>query len=80
MIIESVGEVGRRGRVRSFVAGERQETVMALLDSAHHIRTTRAPSKRFTEREFHPSICLATGFGVIFGAAAVVHFAFKILM
>lgn len=52
---------------------------MALLDSAHHIRTTRAPSKRFTEREFHPAVCLLTGFSVIFGAAAVVHFAFKIL-
>lgn len=53
---------------------------MALLDSAHHIPRTRAPSKRFTEREFHPALCLATGFSVIFGAAAMVHFAFKILM
>ena len=52
---------------------------MALLDSAHHISAVRAPSKRFTEREFHPAICLATGFGVIFGAAAFVHVVFNVL-
>ncbi len=53
---------------------------MALLDSAHHISHVRAPSKRFTEREIHPSICLLTGFGVIFGAAALVHVVFNVLM
>ena len=53
---------------------------MALLDSAHHISTVRAPSKRFTEREIHPAICLVTGFGVIFGAAALVHVVFNVLM
>lgn len=53
---------------------------MALLDSAHHISIARAPSKRLTEREIHPAICLATGFGVIIGAAALVHLAFKLLV
>ena len=53
---------------------------MALLDSAHHIASHRAPAKRFTEREFHPAICLAAGFGVIFGAAALVHVVFNVLM
>lgn len=52
---------------------------MALLDSAHHISTVRAPSKRFTEREIHPAVCLLTGFGVIFGAAALVHVVFNVL-
>ena len=53
---------------------------MALLDSAHHISTPRAPAKRFTEREFHPAVCLLTGFGVIFGAAALVHVVFNVLL
>ena len=53
---------------------------MALLDSAHHIPAARAPSKRFTEREIHPAVCLLTGFGVIFGAAALVHVVFNVLM
>lgn len=53
---------------------------MALLDSAHHVSSTQAPAKRFTEREFHPAICLATGFGVIIGAAALVHVVFNVLM
>lgn len=52
---------------------------MALLEPAHRITDARAPSKRFTEREFHPAVCLLTGFGAIFGTAALVHFAFKIL-
>ena len=53
---------------------------MALLDSAHRVSGSRAPTKRFTEREIHPAICLFTGFGVIFGAAAVVHIVFNVLM
>ena len=53
---------------------------MALLDSAHHMSSARAPSKRFTEREFHPAVCLVTGFGVIIGAAALVHVVFNVLM
>ena len=53
---------------------------MALLDSAHHISPARAPSKRFTEREFDPAVCLVTGFGVIFGAAALVHVVFNVLL
>jgi len=53
---------------------------MALLDSAHRVSTVRAPSKRFTEREFHPAICLLAGFGVIIGAAGVVHVVFNVLM
>ncbi|MFC5342687.1 hypothetical protein ACETK8_06020 [Brevundimonas staleyi] len=52
---------------------------MALLDTAHRVSSVRAPSKRFTERDFHPALCLATGFGVIIGAAAFVHIAFKVL-
>ena len=53
---------------------------MALLDSAHRVSSVRAPSKRFTEREFHPAVCLVTGFGVIIGAAALVHVVFNVLM
>jgi hypothetical protein len=52
---------------------------MALLDSAHHIASARTPSKRFTEREFHPAVCLMAGFGVIVGAAALVHVVFNVL-
>ena len=51
---------------------------MALLDSAH-ISAVRTPPKRLTEREIHPAICLASGFGVIIGAATLVHLAFKLL-
>ena len=53
---------------------------MALLDSAHRVSTDRAPSRPFTEREIHPGICLAAGFGVIIGAAALVHVVFNVLM
>lgn len=53
---------------------------MALLDSAHRVSSVRAPSKRFTEREIHPAICLLTGFGVIFGTAGLVHVVFNVLM
>ena len=53
---------------------------MALLDSANRVSGVRAPSKRFTEREIHPAICLFTGFGVIFGAAGLVHVVFNVLM
>lgn len=53
---------------------------MALLDSAHRVSKVRAPSKHFTEREIHPAICLLSGFGVIIGAAAVVHVVFNVLM
>ncbi|WP_426050661.1 hypothetical protein [Brevundimonas sp. SL161] len=53
---------------------------MAMLNSAHRVSTVRAPSKRFTEREFHPAICLLAGFGVIIGAAGFVHVVFNVLM
>jgi len=53
---------------------------MALLDSAHLASTVRAPSKRFTEREFHPAICLLAGFCVIIGAAGLVHVVFNVLI
>ena len=53
---------------------------MALLDSAHHVSRVRAPSKHFTEREYHPAICLLAGFGVIIGAAGLVHVVFNVLM
>ena len=53
---------------------------MALLDTAHRVSTVRAPSKRFTEREIHPAICLLTGFGVIIGTAGLVHVVFNDLM
>ena len=53
---------------------------MALLDSAHRVSTARASSRRFTEREIHPAICLFTGFGVIFGAAGLVHIVFNVLL
>lgn len=53
---------------------------MALLDSGHHVASARAHSKRFTEREFHPAVCLMAGFGVIIGAAALVHVLFNVLM
>lgn len=53
---------------------------MALLDSASRHARARMPSKRFTEREFHPAVCLMTGFGVIVGAAALVHVVFNVLL
>lgn len=53
---------------------------MALLDSAHRVSTGRASPRRFTEREFHPAICLLAGFGVIIGAAALVHVVFNVLL
>lgn len=53
---------------------------MALLDAGHRVSTVRAPSRRFTEREIHPAICLLTGFGVIIGAAALVHVVFNVLI
>ena len=58
----------------------RKETIMALLDTAHRVSTVRAPSKPFTEREIHPAICLVSGFGVIIGAATLVHVLFKVLV
>ena len=61
-------------------AAGKKETAMALLDSEHRVSTVRAPSKHFTEREIHPAICLAAGFGVIIGAAALVHVVFNVLM
>lgn len=53
---------------------------MALLDSAHRVSAERAPPRHFTEREIHPAICLAAGFGVIIGAATLVHVVFNVLM
>jgi hypothetical protein len=53
---------------------------MALLDSAHRVSNVRVPSKPLTEREIHPAICLAAGFGVIIGAAALVHVLFNVLL
>ena len=61
-------------------AAGKKETAMALLDSAHRVSTVRAPSRPFTEREIHPAICLAAGFGLIIGAAALVHVVFNILL
>lgn len=53
---------------------------MALLDTAHRVSAVRAPSKPFTERDIHPAICLGAGFGVIIGAATLVHVLFKVLV
>lgn len=53
---------------------------MALLDSAHRVSMTRTPSRPLSERQIHPALSLAAGFGVIIGAAALVHVVFNGLM
>jgi len=53
---------------------------MALLDPAHRVASARAPARPSSDRGIHPSICLVTGFGVIVGAALLVHAAFAALL